>query len=137
VKNAVTLFHTPSSPASSSILSRLKEATAVGASNPAPIQLDVTEGSPTNDQLKSILDYAGEANMGKIVEGARDIPEAQRMVRMDAKALKRPIVGFPGQLHCVFSDCLLQVVDWNAGKVVFGDDEAGLSAILSSEKPKS
>lgn len=93
MKNAVTLFHKPSSSASSRILSRLKEATSADAANPAPIQLEVTEGSPTTDQLKSILDYAGESNLTKVVGGAKDITEAQRKVRMDGEALTRPIVS--------------------------------------------
>lgn len=93
MKNAVTLFHTPSSPASTRILSKLKDATASGTAKQASITLDVTENLPTGDQLKNMVEFLGEGNAGQLVEGAKDLTEAGRMMRMNSGALKRPIVS--------------------------------------------
>jgi Protein of unknown function (DUF1687) len=54
----------------------------------------VTEESPTSDQLRSILEYVGEKNASKVVEGASDEADAQRRFRMDVNALKRPLVSY-------------------------------------------
>jgi hypothetical protein len=55
--------------------------------------LDVTEQAPTSDQLRSILEFAGEEKVGSIVEGASDVADAQRRVRLDLSTLKRPLVS--------------------------------------------
>ena len=72
-----------------------------------PFELDITESSPTEDQLRSILEYVGQQKIGQIVEGATSISDAVKKLAADENAFKRPIV-----------------VDWNQGR-------AGLSLIIS------
>jgi hypothetical protein len=110
VKNAVTIFHKPSSPGSSRILNILKQAHATAGTHATEDQasshqshsdaqktefdLEVAEGPPTSDQLRSILDYVGETNANKIVEGASDTADAQRRLRANANSFQRPLVRF-------------------------------------------
>jgi arsenate reductase-like glutaredoxin family protein len=54
-------------------------------------ELDVTEAPPTSDQLKNIMEYLGGAP-GKVIEGASDESDAQRRLKADGNAFKRPLV---------------------------------------------
>jgi len=108
----VTLFHKPSNPASTRILNILKQTSATAnttatedqASNHeahskaqqahAPFDLDVVEGPPTSDQLRSIIEYVGERNAGRVVPGAEGAADAARRMRMDMNAFRRPLVSF-------------------------------------------
>jgi hypothetical protein len=42
--------------------------------------------------LRSILEFVGEGKEGSIIEGAADAADAQRRLRLDINALKRPLV---------------------------------------------
>jgi Protein of unknown function (DUF1687) len=97
VKNAITLFHAPSNPASTRILSILERSAAPAAASDkskdnASITLDVTEGPPTADQLRSILEFVGASKAGDLVEGAADEADAQRRIRLNGSSFKRPTV---------------------------------------------
>ncbi|KAH9875185.1 hypothetical protein J1614_004675 [Plenodomus biglobosus] len=136
-KNVVTLFHKPSSQASTRVLTLLKQthaqsaATATGdqasshdAQNKAEradFELDVTEAPPTSDQLKNIMEYLGGAGAAsKVITGASNETDALRRLQADANAFQRPLV-----------------VDWNAGRAVVGENESEILNLLkekSSEK---
>jgi len=122
-RNAVTLFHNPSNPGSTRILSLLQRSAspATGAAvdkskEPPKITLDVNNGPPTADQLQSILEYVGADRASDIVEGASDEADAQRRLRGNPSAFKRPLV-----------------VDWNAGKVVIGDKETEVEGLFKKD----
>lgn len=51
------------------------------------------ETVPTGDQLKSILEYIGSRDAGKVVIGARDLGDAIEKVKKDADAFRRPVVS--------------------------------------------
>lgn len=112
-KNVVTLFHKPSSQASTRVLTLLKQTHAQPAahatedqassheaqSKPAEFELDVTEEPPTSDQLKNILEYLGGPNAAsKIISGASDESDALRRLKADGDAFRRPLVSSLGML---------------------------------------
>src|SRR5215469_12002819 len=108
-KNVITLFHKPSYAPSTRVLNLLKQSranTAVSSTNnqAAPtspgasteredFELDVQEAPPTEDQLKSILEYAGSQNIGDIVKGAMTEGEALRVLERDKGSFARPLVS--------------------------------------------
>ncbi|KAF2177186.1 hypothetical protein K469DRAFT_379069 [Zopfia rhizophila CBS 207.26] len=149
-KNVVTLFHKPSSTASTRVLTLLKQAnaqsvshatedqasshTAQNAVQRTEFELDVTEAPPTGDQLKNILEYLGGPVSGaaaKVIQGARDESDAMRRLKEDGDAFQRPVV-----------------VDWHQGKagkilrfylsrpklmkLVVGEDESEILSLLRS-----
>jgi hypothetical protein len=65
----------------------------------AQFDLDVTEALPTEDQLKSILEYVGPNKAGELVSGAKGEAEALRLIREGKEAFVRPVT-----------------VDWHLGK---------------------
>ncbi|KAJ6260858.1 hypothetical protein Dda_3519 [Drechslerella dactyloides] len=108
--DVLTLFHSPRSEASNRVLSALKaantaaeESAAAPAAAPAAsngsngkkevFELDVVEGPMTPTQLRSILDYVGDAKVGDIVDGAKGVTDAMKILEgaKDANKLKRPI----------------------------------------------
>ncbi|KAL5395914.1 hypothetical protein PMIN02_003653 [Paraphaeosphaeria minitans] len=136
-KNVVTLFHKPSSTASTRVLTLLKQTNAQSVAHATEDQasshqvqdkaermefeLDVTEAPPTADQLKSILDYlGGPRTASKVVSGAQDETDAMRRLKADGETFLRP------------------VVDWNQGKAVVGESESEILSMLrsSSEEDK-
>ncbi|KAF2737507.1 hypothetical protein EJ04DRAFT_460887 [Polyplosphaeria fusca] len=133
-KNVVTLFHKPSSQASTRVLTILKQANAQAVSHATEDQasshdpqnnaertefeLDVTEAPPTSDQLKNIIEYLGGANSGaagKIVSGASSESDAIRKLKENAESFQRPLV-----------------VDWNQGKAFAGEDESEIMKLIRS-----
>ncbi|KAI9787872.1 MAG: hypothetical protein M1835_002627 [Candelina submexicana] len=78
-------------------------------------ELNVTEDPPTNDQLRSILEYVGARKVGDIVRGARDETEAMKKLAESAENFKRPVI-----------------VDWNNGRAVAGDNESQILKMLST-----
>ncbi|KAJ4356340.1 uncharacterized protein N0V89_004372 [Didymosphaeria variabile] len=131
-KNVVTLFHKPSSTASTRVLTILKQTNAQAVAHATEDQasshqaqdktermefeLDVTEAPPTSDQLKSILDYlGGPGAASKVVSGAQDEADAMRRLKADGETFLRPVV-----------------VDWNQGKAVIGDNESEILSMLRS-----
>jgi hypothetical protein len=117
----ITLFHSPSIPASTRVLNILKQASATAsetatedqASDYSPhakaqrgeFELEITTSPPTTDQLRSILDYVSPASgvgqgekltygVGELVKGARDAEDALKKFKEDNSNFVRPIVGF-------------------------------------------
>ena len=110
MKNVVTLFHKPSSTASTRVLTLLKQTNAQAVSHATEDQasshqaqsklervefdLDVTEAPPTADQLKSILEYlGGPGAASKVIQGANDEADAMRRLKADGEKFERPVVG--------------------------------------------
>ncbi|KAF9698239.1 hypothetical protein EKO04_003627 [Ascochyta lentis] len=131
-KNVVTLFHKPSSQASLRAHTILKQANAQSVATATEDQasshdtqnkaertefeLDVTEASPTADQLKNILEYlGGPSAVGRVIQGAKDETDALRRLKADGDAFQRPLV-----------------VDWNQGKAVAGDNESEILSLLKN-----
>ncbi|KAK6351656.1 hypothetical protein TWF718_004810 [Orbilia javanica] len=133
--DVLTLFHSPRSEASNRVLSALKTASTAAEESSASsgvsrnasgekkqmFELDVVEGPMTTAQLRSILDYVGENKVGEIVEGARGVHDAMKILdgTKGVDAIKRPIV-----------------VDWNNGRVVLGEKQSALQQLVES-LPKS
>jgi hypothetical protein len=67
---------------------------AHSAAQKADFTLEVSEQAPTSDQLRSILEFVGDGKIGSVVEGADNVDDAQRRVRLDLSTLKRPLVSF-------------------------------------------
>ncbi|OCK79480.1 hypothetical protein K432DRAFT_435332 [Lepidopterella palustris CBS 459.81] len=133
-KNIVTLFHKPSAPASNRVLTLLKQANAQSVAHATEDQasshtmqskaertefeLDVTEAPPTSDQLRSILEYLrgnGSGAAGRLIRGASDEADALKKLKADSESFQRPVV-----------------VDWHQGKVVVGENESEILALLKS-----
>ncbi|KAJ4297565.1 hypothetical protein N0V90_005457 [Kalmusia sp. IMI 367209] len=131
-KNVVTLFHKPSSTASTRVLTLLKQTNAQAVAHATEDQasshqtqnkiervefdLDVTEAPPTADQLKSIIDYlGGPGAASKVIRGAQDEADAMRRLKADGETFERPLV-----------------VDWNQGKAVIGENESEILSLLRS-----
>jgi hypothetical protein len=107
----VTLFHKPSNPASTRILTLLRQTSATANTTAtedqasdhdahsnaqivhAPFDLDVVEGPPTDDQLRNIIQYVGERNADSVVPGAEGAADAARRLRKDMNAFRRPLVS--------------------------------------------
>ncbi|KAL1302865.1 hypothetical protein AAFC00_003194 [Neodothiora populina] len=134
VKNVITLFHAPKSPASIRAQTLLKQ-TAANAQATATedqasshdaqskterseFELDVQEGDPTSDQLTNIFEYLGADKIGSVVEGASTPSEAIRKVKANGDLFKRPVI-----------------VDWGNGRAVAGDNESEILALL--KKPNN
>lgn len=119
----VTLFHSPSISSSNRVLTLLKQsrantvatATEDQASSTEPLaadvraefDLDIREEPPTEDQLKSILEYVGSQNAGEVVKGAQTDNEALRVFGKDNGAFVRPLVCscHPQSLYKTLQTC--------------------------------
>ncbi|KAK3671537.1 hypothetical protein LTR78_008637 [Recurvomyces mirabilis] len=129
VKDVITLFHSPSSPASIRAHTILKQA-AGNAQSTATIdqaadhskqsktgrtdfELDVVEGAPTTDQLTNVLEYLGPNKAGNVVKDATGSSDAMRKFNASANTFQRPIA-----------------VDWSNGRAVVGDDESELIKLI-------
>ena len=55
-------------------------------------QLDITEDTPTGDQLRSILEYVGPKKAREVVEGARDDADALKRLKEDPSKFRAPVV---------------------------------------------
>ena len=106
----MTLFHKPSSTASTRVLTLLKQTNAQAVAHATEDQasshhtqsklervefdLDVTEEPPTADQLKSIIDYLGGPEAAsKVIRGAQDESDAMRRLKADGETFERPLVS--------------------------------------------
>ncbi|KAI4794502.1 hypothetical protein E4T44_12499 [Aureobasidium sp. EXF-8845] len=129
VKDVITLFHSPSSPASIRVHTLLKQ-TAAAAQTTATIdqasshpqqskvgrtdfELDIQEGTPTADQLTNIFEYLGRDKIGSVVDGASSPTEALRKLKENGSVFQRPVV-----------------VDWGNG--LSGDNEAEILKLLQT-----
>jgi len=105
----VTLFHKPSSSASTRVLTLLKQANAQSVSHATEDQasshdmqnksertefeLDVSEEPPTVDQLKNMMEYLGGEAASKLVQGATNESEALKRLKESGEAFQRPVVS--------------------------------------------
>ncbi|KAM5346814.1 hypothetical protein ACJ41O_009819 [Fusarium nematophilum] len=129
----VTVFHKASSPASVRVANLLKQVSAnatAGAtidqasdhsSQTKPIreqfELNITEEPPTDDQVKTILEYVGASGISNIVKGANNEKDALRKFKESKENFIRPVV-----------------VDWNNGKAIAGDNESEILKLLNAQK---
>ncbi|KAF5601605.1 thioredoxin-like fold [Fusarium coicis] len=129
----VTVFHKASSPASVRVANLLKQVSANATSGAtldqasdhsaqtAPIrdqfELNITEDPPTDDQVKTILEYVGNNGIPKVIKGANDEKEALRKFKESKENFIRPVV-----------------VDWNNGKAIAGDNESEILKLLKAQK---
>ncbi|CAL3969514.1 hypothetical protein PZA11_005957 [Diplocarpon coronariae] len=130
-KDVITLFHKASSPASIKVHSFLKQVSANASetatqdqasdhsvqSKPrrAEFELEVTEEPPTQDQLKSILEYVGTQKAGTIISGAIDEADALKKLKESSENFQRPVT-----------------VDWAHGKAVPGANESEILRMIES-----
>ena len=108
--DVITLFHSPTAPASMRVHSLLKQASATAgetatedqasdhtqqtkSSVQTQFELNVIEDAPTPDQLKSILEYVGANGAGKVVQGATNEKDAFTKWKKDNSSFQRPLVG--------------------------------------------
>ncbi|KAF2479650.1 thioredoxin-like protein [Neohortaea acidophila] len=131
VKDVITLFHSPSSQASTRIYTLLKQVSAQSSAHATEDQasdhktqsklertdfeLDVQEGAPTPDQLGNILEYLGPSKAGTLIKDATGGSDALRRFKQNEKVFTRPVV-----------------VDWNNGRAVVGDNESEIMKLVRS-----
>ncbi|KAI5809976.1 thioredoxin-like protein [Peziza echinospora] len=112
----LTLFHSPSSPVSVSILNYLKETSKPATPDSPPrFELDVITAPtlPTPSQYISIIDFlGGEAHAKSVLSGVDNSDEGARKLADQAAAEKSTAIS----LHRPI------LVDWNNGRVVLGGD---------------
>ncbi|KAF4964648.1 hypothetical protein FSARC_7444 [Fusarium sarcochroum] len=129
----VTVFHKASSPASVRVANLLKQVSANAASGATldqasdhsaqttPIrdqfELDITEEPPTDDQVKTILEYVGTSGISNVVKGANTEKDALRKFKESKENFIRPVV-----------------VDWNNGKAISGENESEILKLLKAQK---
>jgi hypothetical protein len=114
-KDIVTLFHKASSPASTRVATLLKQASANATETATEDQasdhthqsdpkrqefdLDITEASPTPEQLESILQYVGANKISSVIPGAQTEKEALKKFRESPDSFKRPVVRSLPHVH--------------------------------------
>jgi len=131
----ITLFHKPSLPTSMRVLNLLKQASAAAGETATmdqssngnnnnnkeekqrgEFELEVTEASPTPDQLRNILDYVAPRGVkpGDVIRGARDRADALKKLKEGQEDdLVRPVV-----------------VDWTNGRAVVGGAESEILKLV-------
>ncbi|KJK68383.1 Protein of unknown function DUF1687 [Aspergillus parasiticus SU-1] len=116
----ITLFHSPSAPASQNALKTLQRALAAAeAGEPqttkrGEFQLEVTTEAPTTDQLRNILDYVTAdpgAGSNRVIYGVEQVVKGARDAEDALKKFKEN--GAQGI-----------TVDWTNGRAVLGDNES-------------
>ncbi|KAL9131592.1 MAG: hypothetical protein Q9175_006724 [Cornicularia normoerica] len=128
--DVITLFHKPSVPASIRVLTLLKQVSAQASETATEDQatdhkhqnklqrtefeLNITEDPPTGDQMRTILEYMGAHNAGRLVEGAKDSGDAIKKLRENPTTFKPPVT-----------------VDWNNGRAVVGDHESEIMKMIA------
>ncbi|KAF1347863.1 thioredoxin-like protein [Delphinella strobiligena] len=131
VKDVVTIFHSPKSPASIRAHTFLKQSAANAQATATEDQassheqqskdqrtefeLDVQEGEPTSDQLTNIIEYLGADKVGTVVEGATSPTDALRKLKENGDLFKRPVI-----------------VDWGNGRAVAGDNESEILKLVKT-----
>ncbi|KAM0252661.1 hypothetical protein ACHAP5_000952 [Fusarium lateritium] len=131
--DTVTVFHKASSPASVRVANLLKQISANASSGAtldqasdhsaqtAPLreqfELNITEDPPTDDQVKTILDYVGTSGISNVIKGASTEKDALKKFKESRENFIRPMV-----------------VDWNNGKAVSGDNESEILKLLKEQK---
>ena len=105
----ITLFHKPSLPASTRVLTLLKQISAQASEHAtedqasdhasqykiqrSEFELNVAEDPPTSDQLRTILEYVGAGKAMNIVEGAKDEADAMKKLKEDSARFRMPVVA--------------------------------------------
>ncbi|KAI4592082.1 hypothetical protein LQW54_007128 [Pestalotiopsis sp. IQ-011] len=129
-KDIITVFHKASSPASTRVVTLLKQVSAnatetatedqasdhTAQSDPKrpEFDLDVTESAPTSDQLRSILEYVGTSNIGSVIAGANTEKDALKKFKEGAENFKRPVI-----------------VDWNNGRALASENESEILKMVN------
>ncbi|KAL6917867.1 hypothetical protein ACHAP8_000229 [Fusarium lateritium] len=129
----VTVFHKASSPASVRVANLLKQVSANASSGAtldqasdhsaqtAPIreqfELNITEDPPTEDQVKTILEYVGTGGIPKVINGANTEKDALKKFKESKENFIRPVV-----------------VDWNNGKAIAGEKESEILKLLKQQQ---
>lgn len=99
-------------------------------------ELDIIEGAPTEGQVKTILDYLSKDQVPRIFQGSNTPGDALKAFKRNPGSFIRPVVGVslsaPNRdiLHRTPKLTHLQVVDWNNGKVVAGDNKSEILKML-------
>lgn len=62
--------------------------------NRPEFDLEVTEEPPTQDQLKSILEYVGMEKASSIIKGAKDEADAMKKLKAGSESFQAPVVCF-------------------------------------------
>lgn len=76
--------------------------------------LEVSTTPPTRAQLETITSYLGGGYAAnKLVEGAKGLDDAERIVQQDESKLNAPVL-----------------VDWDGGRVVLGGDKERVEHLL-------
>jgi len=86
-------------------------------------ELEVTEASPTPDQLRNILDYVAPRGVkpGDVIRGARDRADALKKLKEGQEDnLVRPVI-----------------VDWANGRAVIGDVESEILKLVRQGSPET
>ena len=79
-----------------------------------PFELEVTEETPTEDQLRSVLEYVGAGKLSQLVQGASSESDAMSKIKSSADSFQRPVVShqliYSGSLGFdkLFLDCGLE-----------------------------
>ena len=104
----MTVFHKASSPASVRVANLLKQVSANATSGATldqasdhsaqttPIrdqfELNITEDPPTDDQVKTILEYVGTSGISNVIKGANTEKDALRKFKESKENFIRPVV---------------------------------------------
>ncbi|PFH60632.1 hypothetical protein XA68_10592 [Ophiocordyceps unilateralis] len=123
--DVITLFHKPNSAASNRVAQLLRQtsaqvqAAAIYSSKDSrePFELDVTEELPTPGQVETILEYAGERGIPRVIKDARDQKDALQRFKQSKDSFLRPVT-----------------VNWDKGKVVTGDNESEILKLVNARK---
>ena len=76
------------------MLNRTSAAASEGSIHRSEFKLEVTEEPPTEDQLQTILGYAGQARISSIIKGATTEKDALKKFGESADNFQRPVVRF-------------------------------------------
>jgi Protein of unknown function (DUF1687) len=107
----LSLFHRPSVQSSTTILKFLRDHPVI---QKQMANLEVSTSPPTRAQLEIITNYLGGGYAAnKLVEGAKGLDDAAKIVQEDESKLNAPFL-----------------VDWEGGRVVLGGDKARVEHLL-------
>ena len=107
----ISLFHRPSVQSSTILLKFLRDHPVI---QKQMANLEVSTSPPTRAQFETITNYLGGGyNASKLVEGARGLEDAVKIVQQDEGKLNVPFL-----------------VDWEGGRVVLGGDKSKVEHLL-------
>lgn len=107
----ISLFHRANNPTSSTALKFLRDHPVI---QKQMATLEVSTQPPTKSQFETITGYLGGGYAAnKLVEGAKGVDDAVKIVQSDESKLNVPIL-----------------VNWEGGKVVLGGDKERLEGLL-------